>query len=68
MYSLPLDVFGGARAAFAVSALVASYGALQTVASPLFGRVIELWGYAPLALVAAITPLAACAILWRNTR
>ena len=31
MYTLPLDVFGGARAAFAVSVLVASYGASQAV-------------------------------------
>ena len=34
MYSLPLDAFGGPRAAFAVSILVASYGAVQFVISP----------------------------------
>ncbi|MGD0500040.1 MAG: MFS transporter [Bryobacteraceae bacterium] len=64
MYTLPLDVFGGARAAFAVSILVASYGAVQAVISPAFGRVIDLYGYAPLTTVAALTPLAACAVLW----
>ena len=63
MYTLPLDAFGGARAAFAVSILVASYGALQAVVSPLFGKTIDLYGYAPLTLVAAFTPLAACAVL-----
>lgn len=67
MYTLPLDAFGGARAAFAVSLLVASYGALQAVVSPLFGRTIDLYGYAPLTTAAAFTPLAACAIL-RSTR
>lgn len=63
MYSMPLDAFGGARAAFAVSILVASYGAVQAVISPAFGRVIDLYGYAPLASVAALTPLIACGVL-----
>jgi ACS family hexuronate transporter-like MFS transporter len=63
MYTLPLDVFGGARAAFAVSILVASYGGVQAVISPAFGRVIDLYGYSPVIAVAALTPLAACAVL-----
>jgi MFS family permease len=64
MYSAPLDAFGGPRAAFAVSILVASYGAAQAVISPAFGKVIDQYGYAPLATAAALTPLAACAVLW----
>jgi ACS family hexuronate transporter-like MFS transporter len=63
MYTLPLDVFGGDRAAFAVSMLVASYGVAQAAVSWVFGRVVDLDGYAPLTWVAAITPLAACAVL-----
>jgi ACS family hexuronate transporter-like MFS transporter len=63
MYTLPLDAFGGARTAFAVSILVASYGALQAVVSPLFGKTIDLYGYAPLTTVTAFTPLAACGVL-----
>jgi ACS family hexuronate transporter-like MFS transporter len=63
-YTLPLDTFGGARAAFAVSMLVASYGAIQFVISPLFGRIIDHYGYAPTTAIAALTPLAACAVLW----
>jgi predicted MFS family arabinose efflux permease len=63
MYTLPLDVFGGARAAFAVSMLVASYGVAQAAVSWGFGRIVDLHGYAPLTLVAALTPLAACAVL-----
>jgi MFS transporter, ACS family, aldohexuronate transporter len=64
MYTMPLDAFGGARAAFAVSLLVGSYGAIQAVISPLFGKVIDGYGYAPLAIAAALTPLAACSVLW----
>jgi ACS family hexuronate transporter-like MFS transporter len=63
-YTLPLDVFGGARAAFAVSMLVASYGAIQLVISPLFGRIIDHHGYAPVTAVASLTPMAACVALW----
>lgn len=64
MYTMPLDAFGGARAAFAVSVLVGSYGAIQAVISPLFGKVIDVYGYAPLTVLAALTPLAACSVLW----
>jgi ACS family hexuronate transporter-like MFS transporter len=64
MYTLPLDAFGGARAAFAVSLLVASYGGVQALISPVFGKVIDLYGYAPLTTVASLAPLAACAVLW----
>jgi ACS family hexuronate transporter-like MFS transporter len=64
MYSLPLDAFGGARAAFAVSILVASYGAVQFVLSPVFGRCADLHNWAALTTTAALTPLAACAVLW----
>lgn len=66
MYTLPLDTFGGARAAFAVSILVASYGAIQAIVSPGFGKVIDLYGYAPLAFLASVTPFAACFVLWRT--
>jgi ACS family hexuronate transporter-like MFS transporter len=64
MYSLPLDAFGGPRAAFAVSILVASYGAVQFVISPVFGRFADLHNWAALTTAAALTPLAACAVLW----
>jgi ACS family hexuronate transporter-like MFS transporter len=66
MYSLPLDVFGGAQAASAVSALVASYGAIQALISPAFGKVIDLYGYAPVAVGASLTPLAASYVLWQT--
>ncbi len=63
MYSLPLDTFGGARAAFAVSTLVASAGAAGLL-SPLLGHLIDLHGYASVTAIAAVTPLVACALLW----
>jgi ACS family hexuronate transporter-like MFS transporter len=64
IYTLPLDTFGGAPAAFAVGILVASYGAVSTVISPVIGAVIDAHGYAPVTTVVAFTPLAACAVLW----
>lgn len=67
MYSLPLDVFGGTRAAFAVSVLVASYGAVQAIVSPVFGKIIDVYGYGPVVTAAAVTPLAASLVL-RRTR
>jgi ACS family hexuronate transporter-like MFS transporter len=69
MYSLPLDTFGGAHAAFGVSMLTASAGAAGLL-WPLLGRLIDLHGYAPVTSIAAVTPLAACALLWmtRATR
>jgi hypothetical protein len=63
-YTLPLDTFGGARAAFAVSLLVASYGAIQLAISPAFGALIDSYGYTPVTAIAALTPLAAAAVLW----
>ena len=57
MYSLPLDTFGGARAAFAVSMLTASAGVAGLI-SPLFGRLIDLHGYGPVMGIAALMPLA----------
>jgi ACS family hexuronate transporter-like MFS transporter len=65
MYSMPLDVFAADRAAFAVSLLVSAYGAMQAVASPIAGAVIDRWGYAPLCMVASLAPMAGVAILKR---
>jgi hypothetical protein len=43
--------------------LVASYGVAQGVISWAFGRIVDLHGYAPLTLIGALTPAAACAVL-----
>ena len=63
MYTLPLDTFGGDRAAFAVSLLVASYGVVQALVSPAIGAAIDAWGYGPVCLAAAGAPLAAYGVL-----
>jgi len=63
MYTLPLDAFGSARAGFAISMLVMSYGVLQ-IFWPLLGTVIDRHGYTPVILLVSFLPLAACAILW----
>lgn len=63
MYSMPLDTFGGPRAAFAVSILVSAYGGIQALVSPAFGALIDHFGYAPVCLIASVTPLAAFGVL-----
>ena len=63
MYTMPLDTFGGERAAFAVSILVSSYGAVQALASPAIGAAIDAWGYTPVCGMTALTPLAAYGVL-----
>ena len=70
MYTLPLDTFGAAAAGFAISILVASYGAVSTILGPAIGAAIDARGYAPVTLVVAFMPLTACAVLWftRSTR
>ncbi len=63
IYAMPLDLFGASRAAFAVSILTASYGLMQTVVSPLIGRVIDHYGFGPVCGVCGVLPLAALALL-----
>jgi ACS family hexuronate transporter-like MFS transporter len=63
IYTMPLDVYEGARAAFAVSLLVSAYGAMQAVASPALGAIIDRYGYVPVCAVASVTSIAAYGIL-----
>lgn len=63
MYTIPLDLFGGGRAAFAIAMLVSSYGAVQAVISPAIGAAVDRFGYAPVCLAAAFVPLAGYAVL-----
>jgi ACS family hexuronate transporter-like MFS transporter len=67
VYTMPLDIFGGSRAAFAISMLVASYGAVQALISPAIGAVVDKHGYAPVCVAAAVLPLIAYFVL-RFTR
>jgi MFS transporter, ACS family, aldohexuronate transporter len=63
VYTIPLDTFGGARAAFAISMLVASYGAVQALISPAIGAVVDARGYGPVCLAGSVLPLAAYFVL-----
>jgi ACS family hexuronate transporter-like MFS transporter len=63
MYTMPLDTFGGERAAFAVSMLVSSYGAVQAAVSPAIGAAIDAWGYAPVCAAVSVTPFLAYGVL-----
>jgi ACS family hexuronate transporter-like MFS transporter len=68
MYTIPLDIFGGERAGFAIAMLVASYGAVQALISPAIGAVVDARGYAPVCAAAAILPLAAYLVLRSSER
>ncbi len=63
LYTMPLDAFGGEKAAFSVSLLTGAYGAMQAVVSPMIGSSIDRFGYNPVFLAVAITPAAAYGIL-----
>jgi MFS family permease len=63
LYTMPLDLYEGARAAFAISLLVSAYGAMQAVASPALGAIIDRFGYVPVCVIASATSLAAYAVL-----
>ena len=60
-YSIPLDLFGAGRAAFAISLLTGVFGLMNAFLSPWIGRVSELHGWtvvcaalAPLPLISAV--------------
>jgi len=66
LYTMPLDVYGPARAAFAVAMLTGAYGVMQAVFSPVAGRLIDTYGFGPVCAGVSVLPLAACAILMRT--
>lgn len=63
LYTMPLDVYGAGRAAFAVSMLTAAYGVMQAVFSPVAGRLIDRYGFEPVCLLAAVLPLLGWGVL-----
>jgi len=67
IYAMPLDLFGAARAGFAVSVLTFAFGLMQTVLSPAIGALIDRYGFGPVAAAGSVAPLAAYGILRRAT-
>ncbi len=65
LYSMPLEVFGRQRAAFAVASLTSAYGFMQTFISPLVGWTADHYGFAPVCQVIAFLPLCAALLLSR---
>jgi ACS family hexuronate transporter-like MFS transporter len=68
LYTMPLDVYGAARAAFAVSMLTSAYGAMQAVFSPLAGKLIDHYGFQPVCLLVAVLPLLGWGVLYLADR
>jgi ACS family hexuronate transporter-like MFS transporter len=67
LYTLPVDIYGAARAGFAVSGLVCAFGVMQATVSKPLGFMIEHYGFMPVCLLFAGLPLIAYAII-RNVR
>lgn len=63
IYTMPLDLYGAAHAAFAVSLLTSSYGAMQTLVSPLIGLLIDRYGFGAVCVLVSVLPLAGVAVL-----
>jgi ACS family hexuronate transporter-like MFS transporter len=59
LYTIPVDIWGGERAGSAISALVFTYGLLQTGISPVVGSLVDHFGFTPVCWLVALPPLAA---------
>jgi MFS transporter, ACS family, hexuronate transporter len=57
-YTLPIDIYGAARAAFGGASLVFAYGVMQSVVSRPLAAVIERYGFGLISVVFACLPLA----------
>lgn len=62
-YSIPLDLFGVGRAAFATSFLVSIYGFMQVFLAPLIGRWSDAAGWQPVCLFVSVLPLISALLL-----
>jgi len=57
LYSLPIDLFGPARAGFGVAALTFAYGLMQAFLSPAIGTIVDHVGFTNVCLSVAALPL-----------
>jgi len=65
LYSIPIDIYGAARSGFGISALIFGYGAMQAAISSPVAKVIDQYGFPPVCLVFAVSPLIAYAVVHR---
>ena len=63
LYTIPVDLYGAARAGKAISALVFGYGISQAASSWLIGTLVITAGYGPVCWMIALPPLFAWALL-----
>ena len=68
LYTLPVDIYGAARAGFGVSALVFAYGAMQAAVSRPIGHMIDRYGFVPICLSFAVLPLLGWAVIQRTVK
>ncbi|MBI3279224.1 MAG: MFS transporter [Acidobacteria bacterium] len=63
-YTIPLDLFGAARAAFGVAGLTSAYGLMQTFVSPIIGDWSDRFGWSAVCSTVAVLPLISIAVLY----
>lgn len=65
IYAIPIDLFGAARSGVAISALVFSFGLMQTVISPVFGYLAGHNLYTAVIWIVTIPPILSALVLTR---
>jgi hypothetical protein len=68
LYSLPIDLFGPARAGFGVAALTFAYGLMQAFVSPAIGAIVDHVGFTTVCVSAAALPLVGVWVLRVTTQ
>lgn len=63
LHVIPIDLFGPERAAFTSSVLTFAFALMQTVTAPVFGTLIDRFGFGPLCVVLSILPLVGLSIV-----
>jgi predicted MFS family arabinose efflux permease len=63
-YAMPLDLYGPARAGFAISMLTCSYGLMTAAISPQIGHAVDHYGFKPVCFIGAVCPMLGVLILW----
>ncbi len=63
-YAMPLDLYGPARAGFAISMFTCVYGLMQAAISHQIGRVVDQYGFKPICLIGAVCPMLGVLVLY----